>query len=328
MSANKMTISWETSMPSSGLKPNSIYIIDPGVGNLPQVFVTNKTGSTSYRINPTPDLTSFIKKVNGLTPDANGTVQLDLSFTNGILKLTGSGVNIDLAATFVEKTTYNTFVTNTNNRLDSLESTVTNGLKTPIAFDASANATFPSQTKGFTYKVTVAGTTSGIALQVGDTIIYDTTGNTPFVVQANVDSSTTTVTGLIMLATQAEVDTGTNSTKAVVPSTLQSKLNTFLTNLTASQAEVNAGTITNKFVSPSTNKTYFDSRKATQAEVNAGTDDTKYVTPLTLQTKISTALASVHTHANKAYLDKIGESATGEMTYNGDVVYTLGSQAW
>ena len=328
MPANKMTISWETTMPSSGLKPNSIYIIDPGGGNLPQVFVTNKTGSTSYRINPTPDLTSFIKKVNNLTPDANGAVQMDLSFTGGNLSLTGSGVNINLAATFVEKTAYNTFVTNTNNRLDTLESTVTNGLKTPVAFDASANATFPSQTKGFTYKVTVAGTTSGIALQVGDTIIYDTTGNTPFIVQANVDASTTTVTGLIMLATQAEVDTGTNSTKAVVPSTLQSKLNTFLTNLTASQEEVNAGTVTNKFVSPATNKTYFDSRKATQEEVNAGTDDTKFVTPLTLQTKISTALASVHTHSNKAYLDKIGESATGEMTYNGDVVYTLGSQAW
>ena len=323
-----MTISWETSMPSSGLKPNSIYIIDPGAGNLPQVFVTNKTGSTSYRINPTPDLTPFIKKVNSLTPDANGAVQLDLSFTNGILKLTGSGVNIDLTATFVEKTTYNTFVTNTNNRLDSLESTVTNGLKTPIAFDASANATFPSQTKGFTYKVTVAGTTSGIALQVGDTIIYDTTGNTPFVVQANVDSSTTTVTGLIMLATQAEVDTGTNSTKAVVPSTLQSKLNTFLTNITASNAETLAGSITNKFVTPASNLYDYQQRKATQTEVNTGTDDTKYVTPLTLQTKISTALASVHTHSNKAYLDKIGESATGEMTYNGDVVYTLGSQAW
>ena len=326
--SNKMTISWETSMPSTGLKPNSIYIIDPEAGNLPQVFVTNKTGSTSYRINPTPDLTSFIKKVNNLTPDANGAVQLDLSFTNGVLKLTGSGVNIDLAATFVEKTAYNTFVTNTNNRLDSLESTVTNGLKTPVAFDASANATFPSQTKGFTYKVTVAGTTSGIALQVGDTIIYDTTGNTPFVVQANVDSSTTTVTGLIMLATQAEVDTGTNSTKAVVPSTLQSKLNTFLTNITASNAETLAGSITNKFVTPASNLYDYQQRKATQAEVNAGTDDTKYVTPLTLQTKISTALASVHTHTNKAYLDKIGESATGEMTYNGDVVYTLGLQAW
>ena len=326
--SNKMTICWETSMPSSGLKPNSIYIIDPGVGNLPQVFVTNKTGSTSYRINPTTDLTPFIKKVNNLTPDANGAVQMDLSFTNGILKLTGSGVNIDLTATFVEKTTYNTFVTNTNNRLDTLESTVTNGLKPPIAFDASTNATFPSQTKGFTYKVTVAGTTSGINLEVGDTIIYDANGNTPFVVQTNVDNSTETISGLIMIASQTEVDTGTNSTKAVVPSTLQSKLNTFLTNITASNAETLAGSITNKFVTPASNLYDYQQRKATQTEVNTGTDDTKYVTPLTLQTKISTALASVHTHANKAYLDKIGESATGEMTYNGDAVYTLGSQAW
>jgi len=75
MPSNKMTISWETSMPSSGLKPNSIYIIDPGGGNLPQVFVTNKTGANSYRINPTPDLSAFIKKVNNLTPDSSGAVQ-------------------------------------------------------------------------------------------------------------------------------------------------------------------------------------------------------------------------------------------------------------
>lgn len=326
--ANKMTIEWAATMPSSGLKPNSIYIIDPGAGTLPAVFVTNKIGSISYRVNPTPDLAGFVKSINGLSPNGAGNIVLDLSFTNGILNLTGSGVNVNLDARYVTTTEYNTFKTTTNSRLDALESTVTNGLKTPVAFDASANSTFPSQTKGFTYKVTVAGTTSGVLLQVGDTIIYDTTGTTPFVVQANVDSATTTVSGLIMLGTQAEVDAGTVNNKAVVPSTLQSKLNSFLTSIIASQAEVDDGTINNKFVTPLTNKLNFDSRKATQAEVDAGTNDTKFVTPLTLQTKLGAALASVHTHTNKSSLDKIGETGTGEMTFNGDAVYTLGSSAW
>ena len=63
MPTNKMSISWETVMPSTGLKANSIYIIDPGAGNLPAVFVTNKLGSQSFRINPTPDLSIFIKKI-------------------------------------------------------------------------------------------------------------------------------------------------------------------------------------------------------------------------------------------------------------------------
>ena len=324
MPANKMTISWETVMPATGLKPNSIYIIDPGAGNLPAVFVTNKLGSQSFRINPTPDLSIFIKKINELTPDANGKVQLDLSFTNGILNLTGSGININLDARYLTLTEYNTFKTLTNNRLDSLETSIASGLKTPVAFDASSISSFPTQNKGFTYKVTVAGTTSGIKLEIGDTIIYDTTGNTPFVVQTNVDSSTETISGLIMIASQTEVNTGSINNKSIVPLTLQTKLNSLI----ASQAEVDAGTNDTKFVTPLKHKTYFDNQKASQAEVDAGTNDTKFVTPLKLQTKIATALSSVHTHTNKSYLDKIGETSTGEMTYNGDAVYTLGSSAW
>lgn len=299
MAANKMTIEWANSMPNSGLKPNSIYIINPGAGTLPAVFITDKTGSSSYRINPTSDLVGFIQIVNGLVPDGNGAVQLDLAFSNGTLTLTGSGVNINLDARYVTLSEYNSYKSVTNSRLDSLESIVTSGLKTPVPFNASTTTSFPTQNKGFTYKVTVAGTTSGITLQVNDTIIYDETGNTPFIVQANVDMASTTIAGLVMIATQSEVDAGSDASKVVVSSTLQAKLNTFLTSITASQAEVDAGTINNKFV-----------------------------TPLTLQTKINAALVSVHTHTNKAYLDKIGETGTGEMTYNGNPVFTLGSNDW
>ena len=77
MPANKMTISWETSMPATGLKPNSIYIIDPGAGNLPQVFVTNKLGSASYRINPTTDLsaaTMYLVNIVGVVDIYNQTL--------------------------------------------------------------------------------------------------------------------------------------------------------------------------------------------------------------------------------------------------------------
>lgn len=299
MAANKMTIEWANTMPSTGLKPNSIYIIDPGSGTLPAVFVTNKLGSKSFRVNPTTDLVGFVKYVNKQAPNLNGEIQLDLNFNNGILKLTGSDIEINLSAQYVTLTEYNSNKTIINSRLDALESIASSGLKTPVSFDASTNSTFPSQTKGFTYKVTVAGTTSGIVLQVGDTIIYDATGNTPFVVQSNVDQASQTVMGLIMLASQTEVNAGTISNKAIVPLTLTQKLNDFLTSITASQAEVNAGTISNKFVSP-----------------------------LTLETRISAALNSIHTHTNKAFLDKIGETATGEMTYNGNAVYTIGSEDW
>ena len=326
--ANKMTINWETVMPSSGLKPSSIYIIDPGAGNKPQVFVTNKTGSSSYQINPNQDLTAFIKTINGLTPDGNGDVLLSLSFTNGVLSLSGSGATINLDARYVQLSDFTPWKNTTNTRLDSLESAITDGLKTPQPFNASTTSVWPTANKGTTYKVTVAGTTSGVVLEVGDTIIYDTTGNTPFVVQSNIDQATTTVKGLVAIATQAEVDAGAVTNKVVVPSTLASRLSSWLTSITASQAEVDAGTVDNKFVTPLKNKTYFDGRKASQSEVNAGTNDTKFVTPLTLETRISSAVGQVHTHANKTYLDKIGETASGEPTYNGDAIYTLGNNAW
>lgn len=326
--ASQMTISWEATMPVTGLKPNSIYIIDPGAGNKPQVFVTNKTGSSSYQVNPNQDLTAFIKTVNGLAPNGAGNLDLTMSFTNGVLSFSGQGATIDLDARYVKLTDYTPWKNATDGRLDSLENAVTNGLKTPVAFSAATNPTWPTQTKGFTYKVTVAGTTSGVALEIGDTIIYDTTGNTPFVVQSNVDSATTTIKGLIKIATQTDVNSGTGSDAAVVPATLAARLTLWLTSTTASQIEVNAGSIDNKFITPLKNKVWFDSVKASQGEVDAGTVDTKYVTPLTLQTKIATALSSVHTHSNKAFLDKVGETGTGEMTYNGDAVYTVGNKAW
>lgn len=327
--ASKMSIEFLTVLPAVGLKPNSIYIIDPGAGNMPALHVTNKAGSTAYRVNPSPDLTPFIKKVNTLIPNASGEVALELSFAAGILKLTGQpGTGIDLSATYVTSTIFNNYKTLTDGRLDSLESAMTEGLRTPIAFNAATTSVWPTNPKGTTLKVTVAGTVSTVVLEIGDTVIYDTTGNTPFVVQSNVDAASVTVRGLIMIADAGKVTAGTDALSAVTPAGLQAKINTFLTAITASQIEVNAGTVTNKFVNPLTQKTYFDGRKASQAEVDTGENDTKFVTPLTLQVKLNALSAAAHSHSNKASLDKIGESVTGEMTFNGDAVYTLGSNAW
>ncbi|WP_374464154.1 hypothetical protein [Chryseobacterium sp.] len=42
--------------------------------------------------------------------------------------------------------------------------------------------------------------------------------------------------------------------------------------------------------------------------------------PTSTVTQIDSAVATAHTHANKAQLDKIGEDGTGALTYNGQAV--------
>lgn len=102
-------------------------------------------------------------------------------------------------------------------QIDSLGTAVAGGMLPPIPFDASANPTFPTKNIGTTMKVTVGGTTSGIVLQVGDMIIYNETGNAPFVVQSNVDQANETTIGLIRIATAGEAITGTNDLTAMTP---------------------------------------------------------------------------------------------------------------
>lgn len=163
---------------------------------------------------------------------------------------------------------------NLQTQIDSLSAAVAIGLKTPLPFDASVNATFPSMPQGTTYKVTVAGVTSGIKLQVGDTIIYDGAGttNTPYVVQTNIDEATETVTGTIRIATQAEVTTGTNTTAAVVPAYLQAKLTAFQTSLLS--------TTDSRYVRFDTSQS-LNSTQQTQARTNIGAAADSEVVKLT-----------------------------------------------
>lgn len=221
-----MKISWVSVAPNTGLAPNSIYVVDPKTGNKPQVLVTNKTGSKAYQINPDVDITQFIQTINSLQKDGSGNVLIDISFNNGKLKVSGTGTTeINLDTRYVNLTDFNSKVTNVEGRLSSLETAITEGLKTPKPFDASTNSTFPNQRKGFTYKVTKDGVVSGQQLRIGDTIIYDSDGTNPFVVQANVDMASVSVAGLVQLATEQEAIQGTNNTQVITPLVLKEYVN-------------------------------------------------------------------------------------------------------
>jgi hypothetical protein len=138
------------------------------------------------------------------------------------------------------------------------------------AWDASS-ASFPvgsspvAGTKAGDYwYVSVAGTTGGVAFNVGDVIVAkinnaSTSSAADWIqLEVNRDQATTTVLGLVFLATNAETQTGTDTVKAVTPSALSSR--------TATETRTGIAEL------------------ATQAETDAGTDDARIVTPLKLKT--------------------------------------------
>jgi hypothetical protein len=138
------------------------------------------------------------------------------------------------------------------------------------AWDASSGS-FPvgsspvAGTKAGDYwYVSVAGTTGGVAFNVGDVIVAkinnaSTSSAADWIqLEVNRDQATTTVLGLVFLATNAETQTGTDTVKAVTPSALSSR--------TATETRTGIAEL------------------ATQAETDAGTDDARIVTPLKLKT--------------------------------------------
>ena len=112
--------------------------------------------------------------------------------------------------------------------------------------------------------VSVAGTTGGVAFNVGDVIVAkvnnaSTSAATDWIqLEVNRDQATTTVLGLVFLATNAETQTGTDTNKAVTPASLSAR--------TATETRTGIAEI------------------ATDAELTTGTDDTRIVTPLKLKT--------------------------------------------
>lgn len=116
--------------------------------------------------------------------------------------------------------------------------------------------------------VTTAGTTGGVAFNVGDVIIAkvnnaSTTLASDWVqLEVNRDQATETVLGLVEIATQTETNDGVSDTTAVTPAKLAGR--------TATESRTGIAEI------------------ATQAETNTGTDDARIVTPLKLKTNLAT----------------------------------------
>lgn len=142
------------------------------------------------------------------------------------------------------------------------------------AWDASSGS-FPvgssptAGTKAGDYwYVSVAGTTGGVAFNVGDVIVAkvnaaSTSSAADWIqLEVNRDQATETVLGLVEIATQTETNTGTNDTAAVTPLKLAGR--------TATETRTGIAEI------------------ATQAETDAGTDDDRIVTPLKLKTFLDT----------------------------------------
>jgi hypothetical protein len=127
--------------------------------------------------------------------------------------------------------------------------------------------------------VTTAGTTGGVAFNVGDVIIAkvnnaSTSSAADWIqLEVNRDQATETVLGLVEIATQTETNDGVSDTTAVTPAKL-------------------AG------------------RTATEAETNTGTDDARIVTPLKLKTNLATykyaANVSVTTAGNYTVTHNLG----------------------
>lgn len=105
--------------------------------------------------------------------------------------------------------------------------------------DASANPNYPAATTGDTYRITVAGKiggASGTNVTVGDTIIAsaDNAGGTQasvgaswVVLQANLETATTSTLGVVQLATGTEANAKTDASKAVTPLALAGYARTF-----------------------------------------------------------------------------------------------------
>lgn len=105
-----------------------------------------------------------------------------------------------------------------------LSQAISNPLTLKGEIDASTNPAYPATPAiGDTWIITVAGTVGGQTVEVGDQIIYSTSGW--FILQSNLVQATETIPGYVRLATQAEVGAGTNDSAAITPLKLATEIN-------------------------------------------------------------------------------------------------------
>jgi len=90
--------------------------------------------------------------------------------------------------------------------------------------NANTNPAYPATPAvGDVWIITTnAGTVGGTTVEVGDQLIYSTSGW--FVLQANLGAASETAAGYIEIATQAETNTGTDDARAITPLKLKTNL--------------------------------------------------------------------------------------------------------
>ena len=111
----------------------------------------------------------------------------------------------------------------------NLSQVVTNAvtLKGEISNANTAPAYPSTPTIGDQWIVTTnAGTVGGTSVEVGDELIYSTSGW--FVIQRNLVAATTAIAGFVRLATQSEANAGSDASIAISPATLAGFLANFL----------------------------------------------------------------------------------------------------
>lgn len=160
--------------------------------------------------------------------------------------------------------------------------------------------------------------TSALSFSAGDYFRMVPTAGTMESFLQDVDSASTTTSGLVQLATSAETITGTDASKAVTPYGLSQKTaSTSVAGLAqyATSAETITGTLTSKAVTPAglvsrtaTTSRYGLVELATDSDVLAGTSSSLAVTPSTLA-----ALAGSTSVAGLVQLASVAEALAGTL---------------
>lgn len=253
-SANGDVVTLDVNVDSASIEINAdtLRIKDLGV----TTAKLNDSAVTTVKINANAVTFAKLQQLNNLTVIGN--------VSGAVANAAEVGIITDMAnsstSTLATSTAIKTYIDANVGSLGNLEG----------AWDASSGS-FPvgsspvAGTKAGDYwYVSVAGTTSGVAFNVGDVIIAKNNNSSTSVasewiqLEVNRDQATTTVLGLVFLATNAETQTGTDTVKAVTPSALSSR--------TATETRTGIAEL------------------ATQAETDTGTDDARIVTPLKLKT--------------------------------------------
>lgn len=235
-----------------------VYLAVSGTGNVTQASNSGGAGRMKVSDGANKVVSDYAGGAGLVKSDANGVVSAAAvgadyatgastnTFTNKTIDANGTGNSIsnletaDFAANVIDTDT--ALAANSDTRLATQKAVkayvdallnAQDALVFKGVIDCSANPNYPAANAGYVYKVSVAGKiggASGIDVTAGDTLYCITDGSAAgnhatvganwVIVQANVDSATTTTTGLVELATQAETEAKSDTVRAVTPVSL------------------------------------------------------------------------------------------------------------